>query len=135
MGLEPELVIAIDPLVSTAPLIESLSALSQTFLNLPVSFSTEGLGGSLRRLRSDSAAIGICLLLPSIPDDITAYPLLRVRMQATPLTQASLGPLGSNRRASTLLETGKACLLSVVCTNLRRHSARSRCCRIRRRTL
>lgn len=48
-GLEPELVIAIDPLVPTAPLIESLSALSRTFPNLPISFSTEGLGGSLTR--------------------------------------------------------------------------------------
>ena len=53
MGLEPELVIAIDPLVPSAPFIESLSALSQAFPNLPVSFSTEGLGGSLRRHRSD----------------------------------------------------------------------------------
>ncbi|MEC5163742.1 MULTISPECIES: LysR family transcriptional regulator [unclassified Janthinobacterium] len=79
-GLEPELVIAIDPLVPTAPLIDSLSALSETFPSLPVSFSTEGLGGSLRRLRSDSVAIGICLLLPAVPDDVTAYPLLRVRM-------------------------------------------------------
>lgn len=94
-GLEPELVIAIDPLVPSAPLIESLSALRLTFPDLPVTFSTEGLGGSLRRLRSDSAAIGICLLLPTIPDDIAAYSLLRVGMQAVvasghPL--ASLGP-------------------------------------------
>src|SRR5690606_22901332 len=44
-GLEPQLVVAIDPLVPTAPLIESLSALSRTFPALPVSFSTEGLGG------------------------------------------------------------------------------------------
>ncbi|WP_141439882.1 LysR family transcriptional regulator [Vreelandella titanicae] len=93
-GLEPELVIAIDPLVPTAPFIESLSALSQTFPNLPVSFSTEGLGGSLRRLRRDSAAIGICLLLPSIPDDITAYPLLRVRMQAVVAPGHPLAKLG-----------------------------------------
>lgn len=97
-GLEPELVIAIDPLVPTAPLIESLSALSRTFPNLPVSFSTEGLGGSLRRLRSDAAAIGICLLLPAIPDDIAAYPLLRVGMQAV---VASAHPLASLGRPAT----------------------------------
>jgi len=66
-GLEPELVIAIDPLVPTGPLTDSLAALSTTFPTLPVSFSTEGLGGSLRRLRSGAAAIGICLLLPSPP--------------------------------------------------------------------
>lgn len=93
-GLEPELVIAIDPLVPTAPLIESLSALSRTFPNLPVSFSTEGLGGSLRRLRSDPAAIGICLLLPAIPDDIAAYPLLHVGMQAVVASGHPLAALG-----------------------------------------
>lgn len=97
-GLEPELVIAIDPLVPTDPFIESLSALSRTFPNLPVSFSTEGLGGSLRRLRSDPAAIGICLLLPSIPDDIAAYPLLSVGMQAV---VASGHPLASLGRPAT----------------------------------
>ena len=64
-GLEPELALAIDPLVPTAPLIESLRALNELFPALPVSFSTEGLGGSLRRLRSGSAALAICLT-PSI---------------------------------------------------------------------
>ena len=80
-GLESELAVAIDPLVPTAPLIESLRALSHTFPDLPVSFSTEGLGGSLRRLRSDSAALAICLLLPAVPEDITAHPLIRIGLQ------------------------------------------------------
>ena len=80
-GLEPELAVAIDPLVPTAPLIDSLRALSETVPHLPVSFSTEGLGGSLRRLRDDSAALAICLLLPDVPDDIAAFPLLRIVMQ------------------------------------------------------
>ncbi len=93
-GLEAGLVIAIDPLVPTAPLIQSLSALSQTFPDLPVSFSTEGLGGSLRRMRSDTAAIGICLLVPSVPDDIAAYPLLRIRMQAVVAAGHPLAMLG-----------------------------------------
>lgn len=103
-GLEPELVIAIDPLVPSAPLIASLSMLSKTYPHLPVSFSTEGLGGSLRRLRSDFAAIAICLLLPTVPEDIATYPLLRVSMKAVvaaghplaslarPATQADLEP-------------------------------------------
>lgn len=82
LGLEPELVIAIDPLVPSAPLIGSLAALSENFPSLPVSFSTEGLGGSLRRLRSNAASIGICLLLPTVPQDIVATPLLRIRMLA-----------------------------------------------------
>lgn len=103
-GLEPELALAIDPLVPTAPLIDSLRALSETFPDLPVSFSTEGLGGSLRRLRSGSAALAICLLLPDVPDDIAAYPLLRVAMRpvvspghplaslSRPATRADLEP-------------------------------------------
>src|SRR5262245_36960268 len=48
-GLEAELALAIDPLVPTAPLIESLHALRHTYPDLPVSFTTEGLGGALRR--------------------------------------------------------------------------------------
>jgi DNA-binding transcriptional LysR family regulator len=50
-GLEPELALAIDPLVPTGPLIESIRALNGAFPDLMVTFSTEGLGGSLRRLR------------------------------------------------------------------------------------
>jgi len=93
-GLEPELVIAIDPLVPTAPLSASLSAMRVTFPDLPVIFSTEGLGGSLRRLRRDPSAIGICLLLPAIPEDITAYPLLRIGMQAVVASGHPLALLG-----------------------------------------
>ncbi|WXA98966.1 LysR family transcriptional regulator [Pendulispora brunnea] len=81
-GVEPELAIAIDPLVPTAPLIESMRALGSEFPELAVTFSTEGLGGSLRRLRAGSAALAICLLLPAVPDDIVAYPLLRIRLMA-----------------------------------------------------
>ncbi len=93
-GLEPELALAIDPLVPTAPLIDSLRALSETYPDLPVSFSTEGLGGALRRLRADSAALAICLLLPGVPDDIAAYPLLRVAMRPVVAPGHSLASLG-----------------------------------------
>lgn len=81
-GLEPELALAIDPLVPTAPLIESIRALNRRFPDLMVTFSTEGLGGSLRRLRRREAALAICMLLPVVPDDIAAFPLMRVRLQA-----------------------------------------------------
>lgn len=97
-GLEPELVLAIDPLIPTAPLIESLRALNDKFPNLPVSFSTEGLGGSLRRLRSGSAALAICLLLPSVPEDIAAYPLLRIGMRPV---VAPMHPLAALTRPAT----------------------------------
>lgn len=93
-GLEAELTLAIDPLVPTAPLIDSLGALSETFPDLPVSFSTEGLGGSLRRLRSGSAAVAICLLLPDVPEDITAYPLLRVALHPVVAPGHPLASLG-----------------------------------------
>ncbi len=62
-------------------MIDGLKALRETFPNLPVSFSTEGLGGALQRLRSDDASLAICLLLPTVPDDIIAYPLMRVAMR------------------------------------------------------
>lgn len=97
-GVEAELALAIDPVVPTAPLIGSLRALSDVYPNLPVSFSTEGLGGALRRLRSDSAALAICLLLPNVPEDIAAHPLLRVAMQ--PVAAAS-HPLASLMRPAT----------------------------------
>lgn len=93
-GLEPELAIAIDPLVPTEPFIDSLRALSETYPDLPVSFSTEGLGGSLRRLRSGSAALAICLLLPDVPEDIAAYPLLRIAMQPVVAPGHPLAALG-----------------------------------------
>ncbi|MCB4823054.1 LysR family transcriptional regulator [Roseicella aerolata] len=101
-GLEPELAVAIDPLVPTAPLIESLRALSETFPHLPVSFSTEGLGGSLRRLRSGSAALAICLLLPAVPEDVAAYPLLRIGMQAVAAPGHPLASLGRPATRSDL---------------------------------
>lgn len=97
-GLEPELAIAIDPLVPTEPLIDSLRALGREFPDLPVTFSTEGLGGSLRRLRAGTAALGICLLLPTIPADMIAYPLLRIRLEAV---VAPRHPLAKLRRRVT----------------------------------
>ncbi|HEX8612766.1 MAG TPA: LysR family transcriptional regulator [Telluria sp.] len=101
-GLEPELVIAIDPLVPSAPLIDSLRALGERFPDLPVSFSTEGLGGSLRRLRSGSAALGICLLLPAAPDDVVAYPLLHIGMQPVVAPGHPLAALGRPATQSDL---------------------------------
>ncbi|MDH0863501.1 LysR family transcriptional regulator [Mitsuaria sp. GD03876] len=96
-GVEPELALAIDPLVPTAPLIDSLQALRERFPDLPVSFSTEGLGGALRRLRGGSAALAICLLLPAVPEDVVAYPLLKVGMRPV---AAPGHPLAGLKRAA-----------------------------------
>lgn len=77
-GIEPELAVAIDPLVPTAAFIDSLHALRAEFPFLPVSFSTEGLGGAERRLRRGNAALALCILLPSVPKDVAALPLLGI---------------------------------------------------------
>ena len=101
-GLEPELAIAIDPLVPTAPLIESLRALGNEHPALPLRFSTEGLGGAVRRLRDGSAAIALCVLLPTIPADVIAYPLLRVRLKAVVAPDHPLARLGRPARRADL---------------------------------
>jgi len=97
-GVEPELALAIDPLVPTTPLIESLRALHQAYPHLAVSFSTEGLGGALRRLRSGDVALAFCLLLPVVPEDVVASPLLRVAL--TPVVSAE-HPLAALGRPAT----------------------------------
>ena len=97
-GLEAELRIAIDPLVPSAPFTESLRTLGTTYPDLSISFSTEGLGSSLRRLRDGSASLGICTLLPNVPDDIAAAPLLRTVMR--PVVAAG-HPLATLRRPVT----------------------------------
>ncbi|EWY38639.1 LysR family transcriptional regulator [Skermanella stibiiresistens SB22] len=93
-GLEPELAVAIDPMVPTAPLIDSLHALRGAFPHLPVSFSTEGLRGAERRLRRGDASIAFCLLLPGVPEDIVALPLLGVRLIPVVSPTHSLARLG-----------------------------------------
>lgn len=97
-GLEPELALAIDPLVPTGPLIDSLRALHRTYPQLTISFSTEGLGGALRRLRSNDVALAFCLLLPSVPEDLVASPLLRVAL--TPVVGAGHPLAGLDRPAT-----------------------------------
>lgn len=103
-GLEPELALAIDPMVPSGPLIKSLRVLHETWPQLPISFSTEGLGGALRRLRRKEAALAIGLLLPDVPQDVVAVPLSTIELVAVaalshplarrpaPLTRADLEP-------------------------------------------
>jgi DNA-binding transcriptional LysR family regulator len=93
-GIEPELAVAIDPLVPTAAFIDSLHALGAVFPHLPVSFSTEGLGGAERRLRRGDAALALCLLFPSVPDDIAALPLLNVNLMPVVAPDQPLARLG-----------------------------------------
>ena len=97
-GIEPELAVAIDPLVPTTAFIDSLHALRAAFPHLPVSFSTEGLGGAERRLRRGEAALAFCILLPTVPEDIAALPLLGVDL--VPVV-APVHPLARLGRAAT----------------------------------
>jgi DNA-binding transcriptional LysR family regulator len=94
IGLEPALTLAIDPLVPTAPLISSLRALRDEFPTLPVSFSTEGVGGAERRLRDGSAALAICLLLPAVPEDLEAYPVMDLSLIPVASADHPLARLG-----------------------------------------
>lgn len=93
-GVEAELALAIDPLVPTDPLIESLRALRETFPHVSVTFSTEGLGGAQRRLRSGDAALALCVLIPTVPDDISAFPLLEVGLAPVVAAGHPLAALG-----------------------------------------
>ncbi len=94
-GWETELPLAIDPLIPTGPLIASLLALRASYADIPLSFRTEGLGGAERRLRDGSASLGVCMLLPAVPADITAYPLMDLEL----LPVAAPGhPLAAARR-------------------------------------
>lgn len=103
-GIEPELAVAIDPLVPTAPLIESLRALRDAFPDLAISFSTEGLGGAERRLRRGDAALAFCLLLPVRPEDVIALPLLRASLVAVVAPGHPLARLGRAATRADLLQ-------------------------------
>ncbi len=93
-GLKPELAVAIDPLVPTPPLIASLRDLKATFPDLPVRFWTEGVGGAERRLKEGSAALGVCLLLPAVPPELTAYPLMDLELVPVVAPDHPLASLG-----------------------------------------
>ena len=97
-GVEAELAIAIDPLVPTDAFIDSLHALRAAFPCLSVSFSTEGLGGAERRLRRGEAALALCILLPAVPEDVVALPLLTIDL--VPVVSAD-HPLARLGRPST----------------------------------
>jgi DNA-binding transcriptional LysR family regulator len=104
VGLEAELRLAIDPLVPSPPLISALQTLGVAHPELPISFSTEALGGSLRRVRDGAAALGICTLLPMVPDDVKAYPLMRTRMQAVVAPTHPLAQLKRTASAADLAD-------------------------------
>lgn len=103
-GVEPELAIAIDPLVPTDAFIDGLHALRAEFPYLSVSFSTEGLGGAERRLRRGEAALALCILLPSVPEDVAALPLLGIDLVPVVSPGHPLAQLGRAATRADLAE-------------------------------
>lgn len=103
-GVEAELAIAIDPLVPTDAFIDSLHALRAEFPCLSVSFSTEGLGGAERRLRRGEAALALCILLPSVPEDVVALPLLGIDLMPVVSANHPLARLNRSVTRSDLAE-------------------------------
>jgi DNA-binding transcriptional LysR family regulator len=79
-GVEPELTLAVDTIVPAAPLISSLEALQAAFPELGVALYTEGIRGAERRVRNRSATLGICVLLPSVRQDLQAHHLLSINL-------------------------------------------------------
>ena len=72
-GLEPELTLAIDSMVPTAPVIASLARLQATFPDLAVTLFTESIAASVRRVRDGSAILGLCALSPTTEQDLEAH--------------------------------------------------------------
>lgn len=79
-GLEPELPIAIDSFVPTAPVIQGLAGLQAQYPDLAVTLFTEGMGATERRVRDGSATLGLCALLPAMAQELQAISLTQVQM-------------------------------------------------------
>ena len=103
-GLEPELTVAIDPLVPTDAVVDSIQALGAEFPHLPLTFSTEGLRGAERRLRRGDAALAFCVLLPVVPADLVALPLLDIELVSVTAPDHPLARLGRPASRSDLEE-------------------------------
>lgn len=66
-GIEPELNIAIDPLVPISPCLESLEEFNNVFPDVKLHFHSQGLGGAENLLKEGKVSIAFCTLLPKIP--------------------------------------------------------------------
>ena len=85
-GIEPEFTLALDSVVPSEPIVESLRGLQNAFPDLPVTLFTENFSAAVRRLRNKSSALAICALFPDA-QDLLAVPLLSVTL--TPVAAAS----------------------------------------------
>jgi DNA-binding transcriptional LysR family regulator len=94
-GLEPELTFAVDNMVPSGPVIRTLADLQQRFPDLAVTLFTEGLAGAERRVRSGTASLGLCIMLPNQAQDLQAYPITSIEL--VPVVAPS-HPLASESR-------------------------------------
>ena len=92
-GMEAELILAVDNLFPTKPLLDSLKALTREFPDLPVTLYTAPIFAAERRLREGGANIALCGLPPGRVTDLVARPLTFVEM--IPVVAAS-HPLGQD---------------------------------------
>lgn len=97
-GLEPELTLAIDSLVPTAPVIASLARLQETFPDLAVTLYTESLTAAERRVRDGSAILALCVLFPTSAQDLQAHRFTTIK--PLPIV-APNHPLARENRALT----------------------------------
>ncbi len=79
-GMEPELTIAIDSLVPTKPVIESLARLQATYPDLRVTVFTESITGAERRVREGSAVLALCGLIPSNAQDLQTRKFVSIKL-------------------------------------------------------
>lgn len=86
-GIEPEFALALDSVMPTEPIVESLRGLQKAFPDLLVTLFTETRDASLRRVRNRSAALAICAMFPAVEQDLLTMPLLSVAL--TPVAAAT----------------------------------------------
>lgn len=79
-GMEPELTIAIDSLVPTSPVIESLARLQAAYPELAVTVFTESITGAERRVRDGSAVLALCGLMPTSAQDLQAHKFASIKL-------------------------------------------------------
>ena len=92
-GLEPELSIALDSFVPSAPVIRALAGLQAQYPDLTVTVFTEGLGAAERRVREGTAMLGMCALMPSMRQEFQATALTHIHMVPVAVAQHPLARL------------------------------------------
>jgi len=86
-GLEPALIVAVDNLFPSEPLLAALRGMRDEFPHLPVTLYTEPVLAAERRLRAGLADLALCALRPDMTSDFVATPLVSVAMM--PVVAAS----------------------------------------------